>query len=116
MVLSTYLWVTSIKIISPLLIEPDNTLSPSFTFWRTASPVKLEVSSIVFPLVTIPSTGIDSPFLTTIISPILSSSDLTSLIVSFTFKLAFSTFKESNSSIPLLLLLTAFSSNILPIT
>ncbi len=57
--------------ISPLrLTQPLITSSPSASRAGTLSPVRAEVSAVVFPETITPSRGIFSPALTTIISPV----------------------------------------------
>ena len=70
-------FVTSIFNIPVLLIHPLNTVSFTFAFLGTDSPVNAEVSSIDSPSFTIPSKGIFSPGFTTISSPKLTSSGAT---------------------------------------
>ena len=87
-VLSSYKEVTFISIISSLFIEHDNTSLSLVTNLSFDSPVKALVSRLVSPLITIPSKGIFSPFLTIITSPILTSSGDTFTMSFFCFKLA----------------------------
>ena len=60
-----------------MLIVPDNTSSCSLTLTNFDSPVRELLFNLEFPLIIIPSNGIFSPFLTMIISPILTSLGLT---------------------------------------
>ena len=61
-------FVALISITFSKLIEEDKTLSPFFTTNASLSPVKDEVSNLVTPFITTPSTGTASPFLTIKIS------------------------------------------------
>ena len=80
------------------------------------SPVNAELSICAFPFTITPSNGILSPVFTTIISPILTSSGATCLNSSPCFKFAYSGFIFIKSDIDFLVLLTAFDSNIFPIS
>ena len=69
-----YKLVAFISKISPILMLPDKTLSDTLTLTSLLSPVKAEVSRLLLPFIITPSTGIFSPFLTTKISLIFTSS------------------------------------------
>ena len=78
------------------------------------SPVSADVSSLVLPSKTTPSTGTLSPFFTTRTSSNLISSTPIVLSSSPTFKLAKFCFIFNKSLTEFLVLLIAFSSSIFP--
>ena len=59
------------------LIQPDRTLSPTVTSLGSDSPVSADVLMPEVPSITVPSSGIRSPALTTMMSPTCTSSGVT---------------------------------------
>ena len=112
---SSNVLVALTNITSPKLILPDNTLSPSLIKTGSLSPVSIELSIELVPLLIIPSTPIFSPFLTKRISPTLTSSTNIFLTSLPTLILTVLSVKSIKSFIEFLELLIAFSSSILPI-
>ena len=104
-----------ISIIFPWLMLPDRTWSCSFISTSSDSPVSADVSSNVVPLITIESTGIFSPFLTTSKSFIFICSTGMLIIWLFSFLLAMGCFISIRSLIDFLELFIAFSSSSFPI-
>ena len=72
-------FVTLICIAACVFIAPENTSFPSKTAFGTDSPVRAELSTKDFPLITVPSAGIRSPGFTIIVSPHSRSSAFTVL-------------------------------------
>ena len=88
-------------------MKPESTSSSTFTLLSTDSPVSADVSTIEEPSITIPSRGTLSPGLTTIMSPISTSSGSTTSISFPIFKLATSGLISINDEIDFLDLPTA---------
>ena len=97
------------------MTTPDKTSSPTSTLLGTDSPVKLAVSNILFPLITLPSNGTFSPTLTTIVSPTCTSSGVTWIIWSSITIVAYSLLISIKEEIDDLVLLTAYPWKISPI-
>ena len=70
---SSNILVTLILITPERLMHPLITSSPASTSFGRASPVSDEVSTEEFPSITVPSSGIFSPGLTSTVSPMLTS-------------------------------------------
>ena len=70
---SSNILVTLILITPERLMHPLITSSPASTSFGSASPVSDEVSTEEFPSITVPSSGIFSPGLTSTVSPMLTS-------------------------------------------
>ena len=99
--------VTSIVNNAFLFMKPERTSSSTLTLLSTDSPVRAEVSTIEEPSITIPSRGTLSPGLTTIMSPISTSSGSTTSISFPIFKFAMSGLISINDEIDFLDLPTA---------
>ena len=87
---SSYFFATFTFNIPSPLTHPLMTSSPAETLRGTDSPVRAAVSTNDSPSVTTPSSGIFSPALITMISPIFTSSGSTSFIPSGVSRFAYS--------------------------
>ena len=87
---SPAIFVVSISITLSVLIAPAITSLPTNTRRGTASPVRADVSRNDFPCTTVPSIGMRSPGLTSMVSPTFTSSGDTSIILSPRFTNALS--------------------------
>ena len=92
-----------------MLIVPDKTLSLTETANSLLSPVIDWVFNLLFPLITLPSKGIFSPGLITIVSPTLTNSGFTLIRLFSLSKLAYSGLIFIKSLIDCLILLTVYS-------